>query len=252
MRSTRTWALVLGLALGACKKEPEPTPTAPTADTSSTTSPTDCAEFDGICRMSCLDEDADCLARPGDGVCVGNAGELCTSDPDCDTRDDVCGNGECSATEDSDICYADCGPTPWLWDDLEADLLARINAARAAGITCPGLAPSGPLPALAWAEPFVAPVRERAWEMAHQGFTGVVACNGRTEVDVVLAAGVSGPNNLWITAWDAPDPDPVTWAFDHWLQSQAICPSLVSPDHTRIGLGVAGEGVRYGFVFIVD
>lgn len=238
------WALAIGVgvALAACESTPA-SPDARVADDA--VSRPECAGGDGVCRYSCVAEDPDCVATAGDGVCVGNAGELCTSDPDCDTREDVCGNGACSATEGSDLCYADCGPDPWPWTSLEEEVLMLVNEARARGIACAGRDPVvlGPL---TLDDGMLAGARERAWELAHQEQSAAgPACNGRSTAEIAAEVG-AGAVLLYR------DPDGTrrpSDAVSAWIGA-GVCLSLIDPAMTSAAVAVAYDADR-GFALFV-
>src|SRR5512146_1435669 len=61
---------------------------------------------DGFCAPGCGAADPDCPTACGDGICVGNAGELCTTcAAGCRTTANVCGNGTCGPGEEGTTCY---------------------------------------------------------------------------------------------------------------------------------------------------
>lgn len=211
----------------------------------------ECVGGDRVCRRSCVLEDPDCVPTPGDGVCVGNAGELCTRDNDCRTREDVCGNGECSASEDSDLCYADCGPTPWPWAEQEAALLAAVNERRARGIACDGGAAVtlGPLTLDVGAQRVA---RERAWELSFAGQSAAGgSCNGRSPWEIVVSAGVSSPPaGLLQSRGNAGSQ--LSEVVEIWVAAPTLCPFLINPMITRITPAVARpDGAPHAFVLIV-
>ena len=203
-----------------------------------------CAGGDGVCRESCLASDPDCATTCGDGRCVGNAGELCANcAADCATTSPVSGNGACDPGEDSDICFADCGPTPWPWTSDEAALLAAVNSARTAGVMCPGTgAPTTAPPALTELVTLQPNVRERAWEIAFQGFIAPDghACNGRTLAQLLGGDGARaelGVQNA-VTA---------SAAVQAWATDGNLCPLLVSTSYTQFEAGV-GHATSDGWV----
>jgi hypothetical protein len=202
-----------------------------------------CVGGDMVCRVSCLAVDPDCVTTCGDGICVGNAEELCTTCADCVTLDPVCGNGACDPGEDSDICYADCGPSPWPWTAQEAELLVLVNNARAAGITCPAMGMvTGP--ALTVNAAFGPAAREWAWEIAHQGYQGSGGCNGRTGADRINAIGATAN----VGSWTGSTPQA---ALDTWLVDAVTCPIVADPTYTRVGVGVAHDAMN-GFAMFLD
>lgn len=206
-----------------------------------------CRAGDNICRVSCLSTDPDCVAICGDGQCVGNAGELCTNCTDCDTMSSVCGNGACDPTEDSDTCFADCGPIPWTWEVEELDLLSQINTARTSGTTCPG--GGGPITSAAIIiDPTLrAAAREWAWEYAYQQFTGSGSCNGRSENERFVASGVQGAASFWV----ANGGDTPTVLMMNFLNNMAICNDILNAAYTKVGIGVVFQSFN-SYVLIFD
>ena len=159
----------------------------------------------------------------------------------------VCGNGACEPSEDSDICYADCGPSPWQWTAEETDLLMRINEARAAGIDCPGGGGAVTGPALVLTASLVPGAREFAWEFAHHQHQpgSSTSCNGRTSLSRINAAGGTGA-----VSYTGTGTTPQT-ALSSWLASATLCPIVASTSFTRVGIGVAYDA-RQGYGVIVD
>jgi hypothetical protein len=205
-----------------------------------------CAGGDGVCRLSCVAVDPDCTTTCNDGRCVGNAGELCSSCPsDCNTQAVVCGNGACDPGEDSDLCYADCGPSPWPWVSDETQLLGRINQARTQGINCPG-APTPVVGALTMSPTIQVASREWSWEIAHQGLTGDNACNGRSLPNRAFAAGANfvlyalGPTTT------------VDQAADFWLADGQACQAIMNGSRTTIGVAVAHDTMPNAYVILMN
>lgn len=251
--STRSWtSLLIGaLAVGgaACDAD-DPVDAGSTQDAGVDAGPPpECAGGDGVCRYSCVDTDPDCEATAGDGVCVGNAGELCTNDADCNSSDDICGNGACSATEDSDLCYADCGPDPWPWTDAEDRLAFAVNQARTEGTSCGGR-PVMTRDALIVEDTYLAVARERAWELAHHEHTAAApgSCNGRA-LRSILDAGGLGPDATLLLYRDAENGDSASRAVAAWLADPFLCEALMGDGYTRVAVAAALDN-DYSFVII--
>lgn len=206
-------------------------------------------EFDARRDAPALDDgvandasDASAVAC-GDGVCEGNAGELCaTCNADCKTREDVCGNGDCSVTEDGASCFADCGPTPWPWQPEEAELVSRLNDARAAGIDCGG----GPVVRAAIpVGTFLVPgAREMVWEQVHQnqltsGADSLDGCNGRTVNERMLEYGAT-PGHASVRLHGVGATPAI--AISQFIGSSMSCSFLIDPAFTVVAPGVAAEG----------
>lgn len=208
-----------------------------------------CVAGDGVCRQSCLATDPDCTTTCGDGVCIGNAGELCPTCAECNTTAPICGNGACDAGEDDDICFADCGPSPWSWTAQESDLLAKINAARAAGIDC---GPSGPVtaPGLAQMANLMPASREWSWEFAHHQLdpNAPASCNGRSLQDRLANSGITGAYGAVAYVGGGATPQD---ALDSWIATPTLCAIVADAQHTMVGVGVAHDATR-GFVVVFD
>jgi hypothetical protein len=165
------------------------------------------------------------VAVCGDGICSGNAGELCKQcGSDCATLADVCGNGECSTTEDSTSCYADCGPTPWPWIADDQALFNEINLARTGGTMCPGDSMPRFAPAFVADNSILPGAREYAWEIAHHDFAApdASACNGRTFGDRATPYGAAGAMALIAVGVVAP-----ASVVGAWKNSSTLCPQIL-------------------------
>ncbi len=193
--------------------------------------------------------DSDCLTTCGDGICVGNAGELCVNCAECNTQaTDVCGNGQCDPGEDSDVCYADCGPTPWAWTAEEADFIARLNTARTGGTMCPGGGGTQTAAALTVIPSLEAGAHEYSWELAYQQFQSGGACNGRDGIGRVQTAGGSNGYALWIGAGFATPQDALTY----FLGDNAMCVSFMNQNYRRAGIGITYLDTQRWYVVFLD
>ena len=178
----------------------------------------------------------------GDGVCGGNAGELCSGcATDCSTRDVVCGNGECQAGESPD-CYADCGPSPWPWLAEEQALTDEINRRRTTGARCPGDVADRILPAYAIDLSVQQGPREAAWEIAHHQyfFNNGDACNGRTFGERVVAYGYDGQTTQRL------DTSAVV-AVASWIADPVLCELVLSATYTAMAPAYASD-VKYAWI----
>lgn len=187
--------------------------------------------------VGCGRIDFDPLARCGDGICEGAAGEVCTAcAADCATLAAVCGNGWCDAQEDGARCPTDCGPMPWQWTAEEANLLAMINTARTGGTTCPG-GSFTTAPALTLDGALEASARGWAWpRAAGQWAQGSgVTCNGRTTQE--LFTGPQPRYELTLTGTGT-----VQGSFDQWIADSTSCSWLMS-SVTVAGVAVATDQV---------
>ncbi len=171
-----------------------------------------------------------------DGVCDGHHGETCGCGSDCDTQMDVCGNGACDPDEDSASCETDCGPSPWPFADLEAQIFAAVNDARTAGVSCPGDAAPRTAGAVAATTDARSTVRVLAWEYAHDPRTvmGQVTCNGRTLASVLQPSSFS--TGIFIQTSDDP-----TMAAARIVTDAPSCGNLMDPAHTVIAIGAAHD-----------
>ena len=203
-----------------------------------------CVPGDDTCPFGCVGTDPDCATSCGDGRCIGNAGELCsTCAADCATIEPVCGNGACDPGEPEDGCIADCGPATWPWLADEEQLVALIDQTRTAGFMCTTMPMTQPALAL---DPTLEPgAREWAWELAHHRYFDAAgsACNGRTVADREAAGGFTG----YVTASGytaAQD------ALTAWLADPTQCEILMSPVPTQVFVAIARDATT-GFVVVL-
>lgn len=205
-----------------------------------------CAGGDDTCLVSCVDMDPDCETTCGDDRCVGNAGELCGNcREDCAVRAVVCGNGHCQMGESPD-CYADCGPTPWLWTAQEEELARLINTARTTGFAC-AAGPPVTRPAFEVVTDMLPGARDWVWEMSYQDVApgpNSVGCNGRTSDEREQDGGFSGW--LWARQWNT-----VEAAFDSWMSDPDTCPIVMTANSSRISIAVSLEGTR-SYIMVLE
>jgi hypothetical protein len=193
--------------------------------------------------FGCAGIDPDCTTTCGDGVCIGNAGELCsTCTADCMTTAPVCGNGTCDPGEAAAACVADCGPMPWPWTQEEADLLVQVNAMRTAGFMCPGgMRPAQP----AWTPgPWLDDARDWVWEYAHHDFMlpTLDTCRGVTRSQLSMA----GNNYSVLFAGNAVF---VADAINVWQNDGSFCDAIMNPMWTQ-AVVAAGHDVKHGYFMI--
>jgi uncharacterized protein YkwD len=225
---------------GACPA-PEPPPE-PTCGDGTCDSDEDCTTCEADCG-ACPAPEPPPSEEPvcGDAVCDGLSGEMCTTCPECNTTDAVCGNGECEASESASTCRPDCGDEPWpnSWAQWEDEVVAIINQHRAAGTDCPSGAknPVGPVtmdPALQLA------ARLHSWDQSHSGYFSHTSCNGRSPWARAADAGTSAYSE--VIGWGYSSPDAIV---NGWLSSTAgHCDALMNGSRTAIGVGYASEGGR--------
>lgn len=235
---------------GVCDGEPTAVDAVQTddgavSDDAAPDAPGACAGGDDRCLVSCVADDPDCTTTCGDNRCVGNAGELCTScAADCRTRTAVCGNAQCEMGESPD-CFADCGPTPWTWTAMEADLVARINAKRTGGTACGAQSPTT-APALVASDALRPAAHEWAWEIAHHQFSDNAggACNGRTFGERQMPADFDA--GVWSSGYDSLD-----MLVASWFSNTTICQLLMAPTRTQIGAGIALDADK-GYVVVLE
>jgi len=198
---------------------------------------------DGCCLPGCVTEgDPDCTTVCGDTSCVGNAGENCATCAECNTREVICGNGECQTGESSSTCLSDCGPDPWPaeWEQAQTEFTAEINATRIAGITCPtGAAPAAP--ALLVDTGLDRAARQNAYELSDTGYNqmDLISCNGRTLADRAAAQGTT--SNLEVSAAGFANGA----AAAQWLFTTTLCADMMDPTRTFMGAGHAAPGTRF-------
>ena len=187
---------------------------------------------DGFCPPSCIGSDPDCATTCGDGICVGNAGELCTTcAADCRTTMDVCGNGTCGASETGVTCYSDCGPSPWTWSQDEADLLAAINQARTEGTSCGGM-PATTAPALTIDAALARAARDVTWEQAHLRIITFNRCDGQS---MTMFLSTVNARSTKISSGETTTQQRIT---DLMASS---CMTVMDPTLARVGIGVADD-----------
>lgn len=230
------WSVLVALATGCGRIAFDPHATTSGDGGASIPQPdggTFTCEADGFCAPDCAGTDPDCGTQCGDSICAGNAGEWCTTcAADCRTTADVCGNGTCSPNESSATCYVDCGPSPWPWDQVEAEMLAAINRARTEGTECNGEVVTAP--ALSLDPALVDAARNLAWETAYIGSFGLTRCSGQglfayfAEVNAASAqmtADSTDTPEQWVAAWAA----------------GGSCASLLNTNHTLVGVAFAED-----------
>jgi uncharacterized protein YkwD len=250
MRTAR--AVVATLACFACSS-PSQSPTTQEIDAAEAPGPGDDAASDTTTppidapMTSSLDAPAPPPPPPtcGDGVCAGNAGELCsTCATDCAKQTVTCGNGQCEAGE-SPGCTADCGPSPWTWASNEAQLATLINNARTQGFACPGSA-TVTRPAFIIDDSMKLGAREWVWELAHQNyFNNGNYCNGRTLAER-KALGGNFTGYLLASGYTN-----VQMAFDSWMTSATLCPIVMSGVATRASIAIALDTANQGYILVM-
>lgn len=181
-------------------------------------------------------------ASCGDGVCQSSQDEMCTSCPaDCDTTEDVCGNGQCQGDETSSTCEADCGPASWPldWFAWEQELLEEINQHRAAGTDCPETTQS-PTHAVTMNDDLQRAAQLHAWDMSHSGYFSHSSCNGRSPWSRASDQGTSAGGEIIGAGYSSP-----THMVNGWLNSQGHCAILMGSRYDEMGAGYAADSGRY-------
>jgi uncharacterized protein YkwD len=210
---------------------------------------------DGTCDADedCASCEADCGTCPapepppptepvcGDAVCDGLAGEMCTTCPECDTTDVVCGNGACESGETAASCRPDCGDEPWpnAWAQWEDDVVALINEHRAAGTDCPS-GPKDPVGPVAMDPALQQAARLHSWDQSYSGYFSHTSCNGRSPWARAAAAGTSASSE--VIGWGYSSPEAIV---NGWLSSTSgHCDALLNGSRSLVGVGYASEGAR--------
>lgn len=179
----------------------------------------------------------------GDGVCGGSSGETCsTCAADCRTTTNVCGNATCGAGEDGTNCYVDCGPSPWTWEADEADLLAKINSARAVGVSCNGQPPTT-APAITMDSGLTAAAHDLAWEQARIGLF-LTRCDGQSMLSYIGMVNANG-SRLSSSSSDTTNEERMTT----WRDDTNACMTLMQTSWTRAGVGIAVDA-SMGYVVL--
>ncbi len=128
--------------------------------------------------------------------------------------------------------------------ELSLAVLARANAARAAGADCGTAGRFASAPALRWNVQLAAATDGHAQDMAAVGEISHTGSDGRTMRERVDAAGYA-----WSALGEnvAAGEPTVERAIDGWLASSAHCANILNPKFKDIGVAcvVGAPGARY-------
>jgi hypothetical protein len=183
---------------------------------------------DGVCWP-----DSEC------GVCEADCANIVQCLPQTCEGDDCayCGDWTCEhGLEDCGGCAADCGICGEATDEGDK-LLDLINAARAAGLSCPTSGWQPPTGPLTKAGELAAAARAYSLDMAAQDFFSHTGLDGSTPPQRVDDAGYAGSfrgENLAAGYLEAQS------VFDGWHSSDGHCVVMMHPSANEAGLG-------YGF-----
>lgn len=178
-------------------------------------------------------------ATCGNQTCEGTSGETCKSCAmDCRTTMNVCGNGACGPGETGATCFVDCGPVPWTWAADEADLFARINAARTGGTACGG-GPTTTAPAVTVDDNLKMAARDLAWEQARYGGILLNRCDGQSMISYLSSTGAT---NYKLAASSSSTTNAQRMA--DWVADNSSCQSLMNTGVTRLGLAIAVDATN--------
>jgi len=134
--------------------------------------------------------------------------------------------------------------------DYQAQVLARVNALRAAGASCGGAGRFGPAGVLAWQGQLDQAAAGHAQDMAKQDYFSHTSLDGRTMSDRVDATGY-----VWRNLGEniAAGPRSVDAAIDGWRASDGHCANLMNPAFTEFALAcVARDGTTYGRYWVMN
>lgn len=134
---------------------------------------------------------------------------------------------------------------------MRADLLARINALRAAGTTCGSRGAYTATQALAWDDRLEAAALGHADDMASNDYFSHDSLDGSTMVTRIEAQGYT-----WTAVGEniAAGQATVDSVMQSWQNSDGHCANLMNPDFEDIGVAcVSGTaGASYGTYWVMD
>jgi uncharacterized protein YkwD len=125
------------------------------------------------------------------------------------------------------------------WEDFEADVLERTNAARAKGGCCGDEGCFPPSDPLALDERLRSAARSHAFDMGEQDYFDHESKDGRSPFDRMREAGFRGCTMGENIASGQPTPASV---MDGWLNSPGHCAHILQPRFKRIGIGFYEAG----------
>jgi len=124
--------------------------------------------------------------------------------------------------------------------NFSADILARVNAARAAGRSCGTEGTFGPAVALAWNDLLTQAASGHSLDMAAQNYFSHTSKDGRTFSDRIDATGYRWQRLAENTAAGQTS---VQQVVDDWLASDDHCANLMEPALRDIGVACAPGSV---------
>lgn len=129
--------------------------------------------------------------------------------------------------------------------DLQAGLLARVNAVRARGANCGSAGRFGPAPPLAWNGLLARAAERHSRDMAAGNFFSHSGSDGHELRERAEAAGYE-----WRTLAEniAGGRDTVGGVVDQWLASPGHCANLLKPDLVHVGVACVAGGPRNTYV----
>lgn len=169
---------------------------------------------------------------------------MTTMDPTMTTMDPT-GTPPDADVPDNAYCLPVAGVDP-AWKQLEEDVLALVNQARAQGANCGSegmFGPAGPLtmePALRCA------ARKHSADMDARDFFDHINPDGQTPWDRMDLAGYGSYSNAGENiAAGSPD---AAGTMMQWMQSDGHCSNIMNPDFQQIGVGYHPGG-QYGHLW---
>ena len=140
--------------------------------------------------------------------------------------------------------------------NFRAEMLAVINAARAAGAVCGSktMAPVGPL---AWNNNLNNAATVMAVDLIKTGVTGQTSAtphtssDGRTPADRVRAAGYAFSTLGENIGWGYTSPQESLYASYGWMPSPGHCENIMSRQFSEVAVSCI-KGGNFGTVFVMD
>lgn len=122
--------------------------------------------------------------------------------------------------------------------NFQAEVLQRVNAARAAGATCGGRA-FPPAPALRWNNQLQAAAVSHSQDQASTRRMSHSSSDGRTFDRRIRDAGYSYSQASENVAWNQSS---VAQVMDSWLRSSGHCSNIMNASSRDIGVAAVSEG----------
>lgn len=140
--------------------------------------------------------------------------------------------------------------------NFRIEMLAVINAARAAGAVCGSktMAPVGPL---AWNNDLNNAATVMALDLVKTGVTGSTSANphtssdGKTPADRARAAGYAFSTLGENIGWGYSSPEESLHSSNGWMPSPSHCENIMQPQFNEVAVSCV-KGGNFGTVFVMD